>query len=293
MNVAAKLTIFAAMLFLAFVVSIAAGRAVDPEKPSGRGEPEHANSGEESQSMSSGGHGAPVTHAVRGLSVEYDGLRLDVRNPELRRGVTQRLSFRIIDSNGEAIRSFAPTHTKPMHLIIVRRDLTGFQHLHPKMSQDGTWNISLALPEAGSYRVFADFTQGGEPVTLASDLRVDGGSDLKPLPAEASSAISDGGYHVRIDDAEAHPGKAASLRFAVSREGDPVEVEEYLGAAGHLVALREGDLAFLHVHPEEHRDTPGGITFESTFPTAGSYRLFLQFKHNGRIQTVAFTKEVK
>ena len=27
-------------------------------------------------------------------------------------------------------------------------------------------------------------------------------------------------------------------------------MEPYLGAKGHLVALREGDLAYLHIHPE-------------------------------------------
>ena len=65
-----------------------------------------------------------------------------------------------------------------------------------------------------------------------------------------------------------------------------MKVEPYLGANGHLVALREGDLAFLHVHPTE------GVQFESTFPTVGRYRLFLQFKHEGRVHTAAFTQEV-
>ena len=66
------------------------------------------------------------------------------------------------------------------------------------------------------------------------------------------------------------------------------QVEPYLGAGGHLVALREGDLAFLHVHP-----MGDGVRFAATFPTPGSYRLFLQFKHEGRVQTVAFTQEVR
>ena len=65
--------------------------------------------------------------------------------------------------------------------------------------------------------------------------------------------------------------------------------EEYLGAGGHLVALREGDMAFLHVHPTDDH----AAAFAATFPTEGSYRLFLQFKHEGRVQTVAFTQEVR
>ena len=70
--------------------------------------------------------------------------------------------------------------------------------------------------------------------------------------------------------------------------------EPYLGAGGHLVALREGDMAFLHVHPTEDEDaSESGIGFGATFPTQGRYRLFLQFQIEGRIQTVAFTEEVK
>ena len=79
-----------------------------------------------------------------------------------------------------------------------------------------------------------------------------------------------------------------------------MHTEPYLGAGGHLVALREGDLAFLHVHPadddhggaptDEHDDSVG---FAATFPTEGRYRLFLQFQHEGRVHTVAFTQEVK
>ena len=77
------------------------------------------------------------------------------------------------------------------------------------------------------------------------------------------------------------------MRFAISRGGRTIRTQPYLGARGHLVALREGDLAFLHVHPAE------GLGFMATFPSAGRYRLFLQFKHDGRVQTVAFTQEVK
>ena len=65
-------------------------------------------------------------------------------------------------------------------------------------------------------------------------------------------------------------------------------MQDYLGAKGHLVALRQGDLAFLHVHPDAN-----SLKFMATFPTAGAYRLFLQFKTtDGRLHTAAFTQEV-
>jgi hypothetical protein len=52
------------------------------------------------------------------------------------------------------------------------------------------------------------------------------------------------------------------------------------------VALREGDLAFLHVHPVD------GLGFMATFPSPGRYRLFLQFEHEGEVRTAAFTQAV-
>jgi hypothetical protein len=78
----------------------------------------------------------------------------------------------------------------------------------------------------------------------------------------------------------------SSLGFAITRNGAPVETEPYLGAGGHLVALREGDLAFLHVHPtEEH-----GVEFETELQPGSRYRLYLQFKHDGRVHTAEFTR---
>jgi hypothetical protein len=65
------------------------------------------------------------------------------------------------------------------------------------------------------------------------------------------------------------------------------DLPEYLGARGHLVALRDGDLAYLHVHADEER-----LSFEAEFPTPGAYRLFLQFRHDGEVRTAAFTVDV-
>ena len=148
----------------------------------------------------------------------------------------------------------------------------------------------MRLDDSGSYRMFADFSHEARAETLATDLRVDGAADLRPLPAPRNTALSDGGYEVRLDAGRARPGREAEMRFTVTRDGVPVRTERYLGAGGHLVALREGDLAFLHVHPTEHGDS---IAFAATFPTEGRYRLFLQFQHQGRVHTAAFTQEVR
>ena len=51
----------------------------------------------------------------------------------------------------------------------------------------------------------------------------------------------------------ARAGEESELGFAVTRNRRPVELQDYLGAKGHLVALRQGDLAYLHVHPDADR----------------------------------------
>jgi hypothetical protein len=159
------------------------------------------------------------------------------------------------------------------------------------MRADGTWTTRATLPDAGSYRMYADFVREGEPVTLAGDLRVDGDANLRELPAPNATDAT-GGYEVRLVGGADNAGEDAELGFEVTRDGDPVAVEPYLGADGHLVVLRDGDLAFLHVHPSEHGDDGHAIEFETTLPTAGRYRMFLQFKDAGRVRTAEFTEEV-
>ena len=285
MSAAVRLAAFGAAVALLSGGAAVAGGAIDPK--GAEDEPaSHAMNTTDSNSHGTTA-GTDAQHPVRGLAIAEDGLRVVVESPELGRGRTERLRFRIVDERGGTVRDFDVEHERRMHLIVARRDLTGFQHLHPEQNADGTWSVDVRIDEPGSYRLFADFSREDEPHTLAADLRVDGRADLRPLPAPQPTAVSDGGYDVRLDAGHARPGEEAELRFTISRNGKPITAEPYLGAGGHLVALREGDLAFLHVHP-----TGDGTEFAATFPTPGRYRLFLQFKHEGRVQTVAFTQEV-
>jgi hypothetical protein len=283
-STAAKLVAFAAALLVLFGGAALAGAAIGPD----RQEDVASTEPQEHSEMTSTTEHAAEPRALRGLAIAEDGLRVVVEDPELRRGHEETLRFRIVDERGQTVRDFDVEHEKRMHLILARRDLTNFQHLHPEQAADGSWTVDVRLDDAGSYRLFADFSHEDEARTLAADLRVDGAADLRPLPEPQPTAVSDGGYEVRLDADQAHPGEEADLRFTITRGGVPVETEPYLGAGGHLVALRDGDLAFLHVHPMD-----GSVRFAATFPTEGRYRLFLQFQHEGRVQTVAFTQEVK
>jgi hypothetical protein len=245
-----------------------------------------------------GGHGGEHASAqaapVRGLAVTEGGLTLQLDHGVVRRGDDHPFSFRIVGEDGLPIKDFEVEHEKRMHLILVRRDGSGFQHLHPRMTADGTWSTPMTVDEPGDYRVFADFVHEGENRTLAGDVFVDGPVDHQPLPRPVATADAGDGYQVELHE----PGEG-KLDFAVTRDGDPVAVEPYLGAGGHLVALREGDLAYLHVHPVEAGDEGGHggdehgggpVAFETEFPSAGRYSLYLQFKHEGKVRTARFTR---
>jgi hypothetical protein len=266
-------------------------------------------SGDESEAHG-GGHAAASEdepEAVRGLSASANGKTIELVRPELPPGRRTELGFRVAGSGGQAVRDFEVEHEKRMHLILVRRDMVGFQHLHPTMRADGTWSTPLTLREPGGYRVFADFKRDGENVTLASDLRVGDAAPAEPLPPPAATARA-GGYEVEVGGTGSRAGEETELEFEVTRGGRPVTVDPYLGARGHLVALREGDLAYLHVHPVEggggHDDAgaqhgaaaePGAapIAFATEFPSEGRYRLFLQFQVDGKVETAAFTRDVR
>jgi len=270
MSAPRKLATYAAVLAAVFGASMAAGAATDPTGLS-NAEPQTAE------------HGGMSDEMVPGLAAADEDLQLIADRDVQRAGVETMYRFRIAGEDG-TVTDFDVEHTKRMHLIVVRRDFAGFQHLHPRMVADGTWETPLQLDDSGTYRVFADFVIDGDKHTLGTDLFV--GGDYRPerLPALDHHADAGDGYAVELEG-EVAAGEESTIEFVIRHDGDIVtDIPEYLGARGHLVALRDGDLAYLHVHADEER-----LSFEADFPTPGAYRLFLQFQHGGEVRTAAFT----
>ncbi|GIE86528.1 hypothetical protein [Actinoplanes regularis] len=243
------------------------------------------------------GAGLPLAAgaAVGGLSLSSDGLTLRPAGTMFQAGRKQRLSFTIVAASGVPVTSYAIVHDKPLHLIVARRDLTGFQHLHPEMSADGSWGIDLTLAEPGSYRMIADFTAlvGGQQVatTLGSDLTVAGDYTPKPLPAPERTTTATAGLTVTYEGTPSTRAVQPLLMTVTGTDGKPAAVEPYLGAYGHLVVLRQGDLAYLHVHPEQQL-VDGKVKFWLTAPSPGDYRMFFDFQVGGRVQTAEWTLKV-
>lgn len=290
MSVLGRITVFAVGLLAVFAGAFGVGALVDPaDTETGA---THGGGGHASEGHGEGAQ-ANATQAPVGLAVSEGGYLLQLAPAFLARGEDRELRFSVSDAEGEAVTDFDKLHERRMHLIVVRRDGRGFRHLHPEMDEAGTWTVPIELSEAGAYRVFADFSLAGEQHTLATDLFVSGGNfEARPFPPP-EPLDSTNGYEVHLRAGEPHAGESSSLTFAIAKDGEAVDdLAPYLGAKGHLVALREGDLAFLHVHPMDAGASEHEIAFDASFPTAGNYRLYLQFKHEGVVRTAQFTVSV-
>jgi hypothetical protein len=293
MNTPVKLAAFVLGLAAVFGAALGLGAVVGP----GSASAESAGHGD------SGGHGGdtghtPVAPALpAGLQTTEDGYTLELLQDALGAGTATSVAFRVLDAHGSPVTDFDIAHDEDLHLVAVRRDLSGFQHVHPDLGADGVWTTSLDL-SPGSWRLFADFVPGAdnENHILGADLAVAGSFEPAPLPAPTATADVDGYTVVLTGTLDA--GAETELQLSVSRDGVPVtDLQPYLGSYGHLVVLRAGDLGYLHVHPLGEPGDPAvapgpHIDFATTAPSAGTYRLFLDFKHGDVVRTAAFTVEV-
>jgi hypothetical protein len=290
MNTQVRLAAYAVGLVAVFAGSAAAGTVVGPVGAAPR---DHA--GTDGAAHNQHGDANKPVEAPKGLQVSQDGYTLVPALTSLPSAKPSTYAFRIAGPDGKPVTRYTPTHDKQLHLIVVRRDLDGFEHVHPTMSADGTWQVGLSLRAGpGTYRIFADFApEDGEALTLGTDLVVAGDQRPRLLPAPAATATVDG-YTVTLDGRLA-AGTSSALTLTVRKDGRPAtDLQPYLAAYGHLVALRQGDLAYLHVHPDgepgDGRTEPGpAIKFHAEVPTTGTYRLYLDFKHADIVRTAEFT----
>lgn len=303
MTTSLKIGGFVAILAAVFVLAVGVGRVTDPTDAAAQ--PAHAEKSDGMTGMNHGadgtstGEGSAVAAAAAlpgGLMVSDGGYTLDLAEPALTAGRATRVSFRILGPDGDPVTDYAKTHDKDLHFIAVRRDLSGFQHVHPTKASNGQWSTAVDL-SPGSWRFFADFAPAklDQPITLGVDAAVQGVFIPSRTP-QSSRTSTVGDCTVTLAGALV-PGKSSKLTLTVTKNGTPVtDLQPYLAAYGHLVALRAGDLAYLHVHPDgEPGDgrTPAGpqITFHVEVPSTGNYRLFLDFKHDGVVRTAEFTQD--
>jgi hypothetical protein len=286
-----RVAAYAVLLVVVLGAAIGIGRLVGPldVEPAGHGTEAHGAAGHAEEHGEEHGEEHADT-AAAGLESTVGGHTLHLVEDRLEPG-RQRLDLHVLGPDGDPVTAYDVQHERELHLIVVRRDLTGFQHVHPVRADDGTWSVDVDLTP-GTWRVLADTAPAGaDPVVLGADLMVPGDFAPEPIGERVLSDSVDG-YDVTLGG-QTTAGAETELAVTVTRDGEPVtDLEPYLGAAGHLVALRDGDLRYLHVHPDDGGGSGPVVRFHTTFPSAASYRLFLDFQHDGVVRTAEFTVPV-
>jgi hypothetical protein len=231
----------------------------------------------------------------KGLLASEKGFTLQPTSSSLKTGA-QTVSFQVLKADGQPLIQYTLDQTKLLHFYLVRQDLTGYQHLHPTLS-NGTWSIAVAALTPGPYRMYTDFIGKDDagtdtPVVLSTTLTVPGGYTPTALAAPAASTTADGLTATMTGSITA--GTESKVSFQITENGTPVaDLEQYLDSFAHMTALHVGDLAYQHVHPGLTA-TPGqkggpALPFEVDLPEKGTWRLFLQVQRAGTLHLLPLT----
>lgn len=160
------LAAYAGVLVVVFGAAVGLGAAVGPVGPVAAPSPAHA-----------------PDHAAA-PAVSQDGYTLQLASSVVAASPQASLELTITGPDGAPVTDDVRSHEQELHLVVVRRDLTRYQHVHPVGGADGTWTAELDLSQPGPYTVFADVVPAGsDGVLLAADLTVPGTYDAPPPPA--------------------------------------------------------------------------------------------------------------
>ncbi len=228
------------------------------------------------------------------------GTRIELQNINNLKPGEVTLAFKLygLDAHEFGPNDLKVTHEKVMHLMLVRDDMQYYQHLHPEFI-DGKWIIKTQVPEQGNYEMYVDVDPKEEkPTVLRTPLTIGGATKEKmfPIVSKDLTAITDG-ITASLDKSELEKKTAeVKLKFKLTKNGQAIsQIQSYLGAFGHVVALKHGQPDhFVHAHPLNETAPQGGmVDFEIDLQEKGMYTIYAQFNINGQIKTFPITLEVE
>jgi hypothetical protein len=275
-----KWAIPAAILYVAVVIGsfnvYAEFIADDKQSVSQTETQSHNTHGEETQSSHQ--HGSDSEHE------DISEVNTFVQNDK------NEIKIFLKDKAGNPVNELEVNHEKILHLIVVDEHLQKYYHLHPEQTGKGEFRIGNNLPE-GFYKAFIDI----KPKNLAyyvapvpfivgnpSGLTHSHNEELKP---DNNFTQNIDGETVKLNLSSAQANKPVTLTFDL----DKTNLTPYLGAMGHVVILDENAQNFLHVHPANDKEP----IFETQFKQPGIYKIWAEFKQNGKVRAFPFVIEIK
>ncbi|KZZ82648.1 MULTISPECIES: hypothetical protein [Bacillaceae] len=215
---------------------------------------------------------------------------LNVHSKEIQAAVTfqdNRIVIRLKDNEGKPFDKLKVNHEKIMHLIVVSDDLKKYHHIHPVKTADGTFEAEQKLSD-GNYKAFVDISPENaeyEVKPLGFHIGTLNGVKIPSLQPENSYKKTAGDYTAEMNPHELKSQEPVTLAFSFNK-GEP---EPYLGAAGHVVILDEKGEKYVHVHPASEKETK----FETQFEKPGIYKIWAEFKFEGKVHVFPYTVKVE
>jgi hypothetical protein len=228
-------------------------------------------------------------------------VRLTTKPRALKAGENIELHFRIEDPiTHKPVTDYTIMHEKLYHLFVVSQDTTFFRHVHPVIQPDGSFILNETFPKPGVYRILSDFyPTAGSPQLIATTVMVPGeGFKIEPATLKPDMSPQDSkNLHVELvtDPPEPLAGFKTMMFFKLTPDKD---IEMYIGAWGHMLAVSSDEIDMIHTHPafpasDQDEGAYKQIQFNMIFPRAGIYRVWVQFQRAGVVNTVAFNIPVK
>lgn len=220
---------------------------------------------------------------------------LSAVKPQAQSNVT--VTIQIQDDKGNPVEKYDINHEKLMHLIVVSKDLSYFNHIHPEHKGKGQFEVQTQFPSGGEYKLIADYIPTGQKdVTQSTWIKVEGTiAAAAPIETEKSMVKAVSGNEITLSSDSLKAGKEVNLKFHIVDENTKksvTDLQPYLGAVGHVVILSTDTEQYLHVHPTEEKASGPDAKFMTTFPKSGVYKIWGQFQRGGKTFVVSYVVKV-
>ncbi len=198
-------------------------------------------------------------------------------------------------------------HDKKLHLIVVSKDLSYFDHIHPEFQANGSYDINVLakganytngrfhnetkFEQGGDYVLFADYVPSGASHQLERiELNVAGTPYKAQKYTTAKTVSITDGYEVSLvpEGGKFFNEGTSHISGIIKKDGKEISAdtfENYLAAKAHVVVISEDSQNYLHVHPEV---VNGRLDLHTTFGKPGIFRGWMQFQTNGQVHTADF-----
>lgn len=208
------------------------------------------------------------------------------------------LNIQIVDEENKPINKFDVEHEKLLHLIIVSKDLSYFHHIHPTYKGNGVFTIDPKFPIDGTYKLYADYVPTGGSKTVSSKELIVGNGEKEDIPLKADKSLTKvvDGKEITLSFDHLMANMDSTMTFTIKdakTKKDVTNLQPYLGAVGHVVAISQDTNTYLHVHPMNENSKGPKAEFMTTFSKGGIYKIWGQFKQDGEVFTVPFVINVE